>query len=142
MGETSQGSLLEGIDLKHLNREEAEKIIVEGPEAIIWTLLQLAAMAQANEMPPPSTPSSRIPPYLKGDSSKQGKKKSAEPNRDTAGPDERSRSSPTARKNTLWKNVPCAGAWSANRPKRASGSSRTFRKPNRKWSNTSSPLLL
>ncbi len=48
MEETAHASVLEWIDLKHLNREDAEEIVPEGPEAIIWPLLQLAVMAQAN----------------------------------------------------------------------------------------------
>ena len=75
MGETTRASVLEGIDLKHLSREEAERIIGQGPEAIIFVLLQLSALARANGKPAPSTPSSQIPPYLKENTSQRGKKK-------------------------------------------------------------------
>jgi hypothetical protein len=75
MGETRRASVLEGIDLKHLNREEAEKIVAQGPEAIVFALLQLSALARANGKPAPSTPSSQIPPYLKENTSKRVKKK-------------------------------------------------------------------
>jgi len=75
MGETARASVLAGIDLRHLNREEAERIIGEGPEAIIFALLQLSALARPNGKPAPSAPSSQIPPYLKENTSKQGTKK-------------------------------------------------------------------
>lgn len=74
MGKAAQASILEGIDLKHLSREQAEKIIAQGSEAILFALLELSALARGNGKPAPSTPSSQIPPYLKENSSKRGKK--------------------------------------------------------------------
>lgn len=64
MGDSEGGSILEGVDLKHLNREEAEKIVAQGPEAIVAALLQLSALARGKEMPAPTTLISQIPPYL------------------------------------------------------------------------------
>jgi len=75
MGERAAASILEGIDLTQLTEEQARKVFAQGEEAVIWALLQLAALAQANGKPAPSTPSSQIPPYLKENASKRGKKK-------------------------------------------------------------------
>ena len=75
MGKTGQTSPLEGIDLTKLTQEETEAIFAQGEEAVIWALLQLAAMVQARNEPSPSTPSSQIPVYLKENTSKRGKKK-------------------------------------------------------------------
>ena len=74
MGETAQASVLEGIDLKHLTREEAEKIIAQGSEAIIFALLELSVLARNNGKPSPSTPSSQVPPYRKENTSSKRKK--------------------------------------------------------------------
>jgi len=75
MAETTNASVLEGIDLTNLTEEEARNLFAQGEEVVIWALLQLAAMVQANGKPSPSTPSSQIPSYLKGNTSKRGKKK-------------------------------------------------------------------
>lgn len=75
MGETARASVLEGIDLTKLTEEQARTLFAQGEEAVIWALLQLAAMAQANGKPSPSTPSSQIPSYLKEDTANRKKKK-------------------------------------------------------------------
>ena len=75
MGERAAASILEGIELTKLTEKEAESIYEQGKESVIWALLQLAALAQTNGKPSPSTPSSQIPPYLKENTSKRGKKR-------------------------------------------------------------------
>jgi transposase len=75
MGKRAAASILEGIDLTKLTEEQAREVFAQGEEAVIWALLQLAALAQTNGKPSPSTPSSQIPPYLKENGSKRGKKK-------------------------------------------------------------------
>jgi len=75
MVKTAHESILEGIDLRHLGRNDAERIIAEGPEAIIFALLELSALARGNGEFSPSTPSSQIPPYLKENASKGDTKK-------------------------------------------------------------------
>ncbi|MCA9449214.1 MAG: IS66 family transposase, partial [Candidatus Omnitrophica bacterium] len=84
MGDREGASILEGIDLKHLNREEAERIVAQGPEAIVFALLQLSALARGNEASSPSTPSSQIPPYLKENSRKRKKKPGGKPGHEGA----------------------------------------------------------
>lgn len=75
MGAAAPASVLEGIDLTKLTEKEARDLFAQGEEAVIWALLQLAALAQANSKPSPSAPSSQIPPYLKANTAKQGQKK-------------------------------------------------------------------
>jgi len=65
---------LEGIDLQGLNRDEAEAIYEQGKEAVVWALLQLAALLKSNGKPSPSTPSAHIPPYQKNNASTKRRK--------------------------------------------------------------------
>lgn len=74
MGETARASVLEGIALSNLDREKAEVIFEQGKEAVIFALLELAALAKENGKPSPSTPSSQIPPYQKENTSLKRRK--------------------------------------------------------------------
>lgn len=74
MGEKARASVLKGIDLSNLDREKAEAIFTQGKEAVIFALLELASLATGNGKPSPSTPSSQIPPYQKGNTSSKRRK--------------------------------------------------------------------
>ena len=75
MGGAAPASILEGLDLTKITEEQAKGLYAQGEEAVVFALLELAALAQANGKPSPSTPSSQIPPYQKENrSSKKGKK--------------------------------------------------------------------
>lgn len=68
-----------------LSREDAERILAQGPEVTILVLLELAARLHEHEQqsppasPSPATPSGMVPPYKKPTSPKRRKKPGAKP---------------------------------------------------------------
>jgi transposase len=75
MGGTAPASAFEGLDLTKITEEQAKGLYAQGEEVVIFALLELAALAQTNGKPSPSTPSSQIPPYQKeNSSSRKGRK--------------------------------------------------------------------
>jgi transposase len=79
MGGTAQPveTLLEGLDLAHLRREDIQPIFAQGPEAVVFLILTLSARLgdlQAASPITPSTPSSQIPSFKKTNSASKRKK--------------------------------------------------------------------
>lgn len=74
MGTRVHASILEGIDLPRITEAQARQLFAQGEEAVVWALLQLAALAHPTGKPSPSTPSSQIPPYQKENPSAKRKK--------------------------------------------------------------------
>src|SRR4030042_2883799 len=63
-------------ELLELTEQQAREIYAQGPEAVVWALLQLSAIARQRaaarqaddakpQAPDPATPSAMIPPYRK-----------------------------------------------------------------------------
>lgn len=54
-------------NLLDLTEEKARELYAQGPEAVVWALLKLSALARekAAAKPDPATPSAMIPPYKK-----------------------------------------------------------------------------
>lgn len=87
MRATAQGEqgVLEGFDLRHLTKDQAAAIYALGKEAVIFALLQLAAMVVSGAAVSPSTPSGQRPVYTKPNSTSRPGKKSPGPPQGHAG---------------------------------------------------------
>ena len=57
-----------------LTEEQARIICAQGPEAIVFALLRLSALARRATQPAPSTPSGQTPPYQKAQTPRRKKK--------------------------------------------------------------------
>lgn len=57
-----------------LTEEQARIICAQGPEAIVFALLRLSALARSAAQPAPGTPSGQVPPYQKAHTPRRKKK--------------------------------------------------------------------
>jgi hypothetical protein len=74
-------------ELLELTEEQVREIYAQGPEAVVWVVMQLRAMARKNAAAPKpdtSTPSAMIPPYLKEPRKRRRKKPGRKPGHEGA----------------------------------------------------------